>query len=87
MKYEFKHTSETKAFFDSTVLGKDPITEIVLEGEPGCGKTLATRWLAEELQVAYLRFACTKAPSARASASMSTVVPVMSLTRSIDSRK
>src|SRR3990167_8799889 len=63
MKYEFKHTSETKAFFDSTVLGKDPITEIALEGEPGCGKTLATRWLAEEMQVPYLRFVCTKETS------------------------
>lgn len=65
MKYDFTLTQEVEDFFKSTILGKDTITEIALEGEPGCGKTLATRYLADQLGVPtkYLRFVCTKETS------------------------
>jgi hypothetical protein len=64
-KLDFVLTPEVKDFFNSTILGAKPITEIALEGEPGCGKTLATRWIAEERKVPekYLRFVCTKETS------------------------
>lgn len=62
---KFKPTKEVEDFFSSTLLGKVPVTEVALEGEPGCGKTLATRWLAAQLGVEdkYMRFVCTKETS------------------------
>lgn len=60
---DYQPTPDLTAFLKATVLGKKPMMEIAIEGEPGCGKTLATRYIHKERGLSnetYLRLVCTK---------------------------
>ena len=69
MYMHFKPSKEFKDFVDSTILGKNPVKTIAIEGPAGSGKTVATRAIFSLLKQkfpgkytddAYLRYVCTK---------------------------
>ncbi len=61
----YKPTKEFESFIQATVLGSK-VTEVLLEGPPGCGKTAAAKYIMDKLGLGedeYLRFVCTRETS------------------------
>jgi len=63
---DFHADKDFDEFLNATVFGKSPIKEIALEGEPGCGKTLSTRYIHAKRGLpedSYARYVCNEETS------------------------